>query len=301
MNASLQNPYMMIHPPLLYLGYVGLTVPFAFAMAALVSRRVDERWVVASRRWTLFSWTFLGVAILLGAKWAYESIGWGGYYAWDPVENAALMPWLAATAFLHSVMVQEKKNMLRVWNVVLIALTFSLTLFGTFLTRSGVINSIHSFSQSSIGGWFLAFIAVVAVGSTVLILSRLSVLRTPTKFESLASREAAFLYNNLLLVAFALTMLWGVAYPLVSQARARRPGHGRPSVLQLLPQDLRPAVAAPDGDRPAPRLAAGIAALVRPRSRLATRLRACSSGRCSCEPAPARARPASSPTRSRPS
>jgi cytochrome c-type biogenesis protein CcmF len=217
MNASLQNPYMMIHPPLLYLGYVGLTVPFAFAMAALASRRVDERWVVASRRWTLFSWTFLGVAILLGAKWAYESIGWGGYYAWDPVENAALMPWLAATAFLHSVMVQEKKNMLRVWNVVLIALTFSLTLFGTFLTRSGVINSIHSFSQSSIGGWFLAFIAVVVTGSTVLILTRLPILRTSVRLESLASREAAFLYNNLLLVAFALTMLWGVAFPMLSQ------------------------------------------------------------------------------------
>jgi cytochrome c-type biogenesis protein CcmF len=217
MNASLQNPYMMIHPPLLYLGYVGLTVPFAFAMAALASRRVDERWVVASRRWTLLSWTVLGVAILVGAKWAYESIGWGGYYAWDPVENAALMPWLAATAFLHSVMVQEKKNMLRVWNVVLIALTFSLTLFGTFLTRSGVINSIHSFSQSSIGGWFLAFIAVVAAGSAVLIVTRLSLLRTPIRFESLASREAAFLYNNLLLVAFALTMLWGVAFPLLSQ------------------------------------------------------------------------------------
>jgi cytochrome c-type biogenesis protein CcmF len=217
MNASLQNPYMMIHPPLLYLGYVGLTVPFAFAMAALASRRVDERWIVASRRWTLFSWTFLGIAILIGAKWAYESIGWGGYYAWDPVENAALMPWLAATAFLHSVMVQEKKNMLRVWNVVLIALTFSLTLFGTFLTRSGVINSIHSFSQSSIGGWFLAFIAVVALGAAALIISRIGILRTPIKFESLASREAAFLYNNLLLVAFALTMLWGVAFPLLSQ------------------------------------------------------------------------------------
>jgi cytochrome c-type biogenesis protein CcmF len=218
MNASLQNPYMMIHPPLLYLGYVGLAVPFAFAMAALASGRVDERWVVASRRWTLFAWTLLGVAILVGAKWAYESIGWGGYYAWDPVENAALMPWLGATAFLHSVMVQERKNMLRVWNVVLIALTFSLTLFGTFLTRSGVINSIHSFSQSSIGGWFLAFIALVATGSTVLILSRLRLLRTPAKLESLVSREAAFLYNNLLLVAFALTMLWGVAFPLLSQA-----------------------------------------------------------------------------------
>ena len=218
MNASLQNPYMMIHPPLLYLGYVSLTIPFAFAMAALASRRVDERWIVASRRWTLFSWTFLGLAILLGAKWAYESIGWGGYYAWDPVENAALMPWLAATAFLHSVMVQEKKNMLRVWNVVLIALTFSLTLFGTFLTRSGAINSIHSFTQSSIGVWFLALIVVVAVGSAALIFSRLSDLRTPTRFESLASREAAFLYNNLLLVAFALTMLWGVAFPLLSEA-----------------------------------------------------------------------------------
>ncbi|HET9289071.1 MAG TPA: cytochrome c-type biogenesis CcmF C-terminal domain-containing protein [Gaiella sp.] len=218
MNASLQNPYMMIHPPVLYLGYVSLAIPFAFAMAALLSRRVDERWIVASRRWTLFSWTFLGIAILIGAKWAYESIGWGGYYAWDPVENAALMPWLAATAFLHSVMVQEKKNMLRVWNVVLIALTFSLTLFGTFLTRSGAINSIHSFSQSSIGGWFLALIVVVASGSALLILTRLDDLRTPTRFESLASREAAFLYNNLLLVAFALTMLWGVAFPLLSEA-----------------------------------------------------------------------------------
>jgi cytochrome c-type biogenesis protein CcmF len=218
MNVSLQNPYMLAHPPLLYLGYVGLTVPFAFATAALVSGRVDERWLVASRRWTLASWTFLGVAILVGAKWAYETIGWGGYYAWDPVENAALMPWLATTAFLHSVMVQEKKAMLRVWNVVLVALAFCLSLFGTFLTRSGVINSIHSFSQSSIGGWFLGFIAVVAVCSTTLILVRLPLLRSHSRLESLASREAAFLYNNLLLVAFALTILWGVAFPLVSQA-----------------------------------------------------------------------------------
>src|SRR5690348_904289 len=141
MNVSLQNPYMLIHPPLLYLGYVGLTVPFAFAMAALASRRTDERWLHATRRWTLASWTFLGVAILIGAKWAYETIGWGGYYAWDPVENAALMPWLASTAFLHSVMVQEKKAMLRIWNVSLVSLAFCLSLFGTFLTRSGVVNS----------------------------------------------------------------------------------------------------------------------------------------------------------------
>ncbi|MGH3021926.1 MAG: heme lyase CcmF/NrfE family subunit [Gaiellaceae bacterium] len=218
MNVSLQNPYMMIHPPMLYLGYVGLTIPFAFAMAALLSARMDERWLIATRRWTLASWTFLGIAILLGAKWAYETVGWGGYYAWDPVENAALMPWLAATAFLHSVMVQEKKGMLRVWNVVLVALAFSLSLFGTFLTRSGVINSIHSFAQSPIGAWFLGFIAIVVAASIALILARLPLLRSPARLESLASREAAFLYNNLLLVAFALTILWGVTFPLISEA-----------------------------------------------------------------------------------
>jgi cytochrome c-type biogenesis protein CcmF len=218
MNPSLQNPYMLAHPPLLYLGYVGLTVPFAFAMGALASGRADERWIVATRRWTLASWTFLGFAILLGAKWAYEEVGWGGWYAWDPVENAALMPWLVSTAYLHSVMVQEKKNMLRVWNAVLVAGAFCLSLFGTFLTRSGVINSIHSFTQSSIGAWFLGFIAVVAAASTALILYRLPLLRSRTRLESLVSREAAFLYNNLFLVAFALTVLWGVVYPLVSEA-----------------------------------------------------------------------------------
>jgi cytochrome c-type biogenesis protein CcmF len=218
LNPSLQNPYMMAHPPLLYLGYVGLTIPFAFAMAALASKRADERWIIATRRWTLASWTFLGFAILLGAKWAYEEVGWGGWYAWDPVENAALMPWLVATAFLHSVMVQEKKNMLRVWNVVLVAGAFALSLFGTFLTRSGVINSIHSFTQSSIGAWFLAFIAVVVAASVTLILVRLPALRSPTRLESLLSREAAFLYNNLFLVALALTILWGVVFPLVSEA-----------------------------------------------------------------------------------
>ena len=214
---SLQNPYMMIHPPLLYLGYVGLTIPFAFAAGALLSGRADERWIVATRRWTLLAWTALGIGILLGAKWAYEEVGWGGYYAWDPVENAALMPWLASTAFLHSVMVQEKKNMLRVWNVVLVSLAFCLSLFGTFLTRSGVISSIHSFTQSSIGPWLLGFIAVAAAFSTALIFWRLPILRTTTRLESLASREAAFLYNNLLLIAFTLTVLWGVAFPLISE------------------------------------------------------------------------------------
>ena len=218
MNPSLQNPYMIAHPPMLYLGYVGLTIPFAFAMAALASRRTDERWIFATRRWTLGAWTVLGFGILLGARWAYEEVGWGGWYAWDPVENAALMPWLVATAFLHSVMVQEKKDMLRVWNVILVAGAFALSLFGTFLTRSGVVSSIHSFTQSSIGPFFLGFIAVVAAASIALILSRLPLLRARTRLESLVSREAAFLYNNLFLVALALTILWGVVYPLVSEA-----------------------------------------------------------------------------------
>jgi len=218
LNPSLQNPYMVAHPPLLYLGYVGLTVPFAFAMGALLSGRTDERWIVATRRWTLVAWTALGIGQLLGAHWAYEEVGWGGYYAWDPVENAALMPWLAATAFLHSVMIQEKRGMLKVWNVVLVSLAFCLSLFGTFLTRSGVINSIHSFTQSSIGPWFLGFICVVVVFSVGLILYRLPLLRTHTRLESLVSREATFLYNNLLLVALCLTILWGVAWPMLTEA-----------------------------------------------------------------------------------
>ena len=218
MDPALQNPYMLAHPPMLYLGYVGLTIPFAFAMGALLARRTDERWLVATRRWTLAAWTFLGVGQLLGAHWAYVEIGWGGYYAWDPVENAALMPWLAATAFLHSVMIQEKRGMLKIWNVALVALAFCLSVFGTFLTRSGVINSIHSFSQSSLGGWFLGFLAVVIVFSVALIYLRLPLLRSKTKLESLVSREATFLYNNLLLVALALTILWGVVYPLLTQA-----------------------------------------------------------------------------------
>jgi cytochrome c-type biogenesis protein CcmF len=218
MVPSLQNPYMLAHPPMLYLGYVGLTIPFAFAMGALLARRTDERWIVATRRWTLAAWTFLGVGQLLGAHWAYVEIGWGGYYAWDPVENAALMPWLAATAFLHSVMIQEKRGMLKIWNVVLVALAFCLSIFGTFLTRSGVVNSIHSFSQSPLGGWFLGFIALVTVFSVVLIYLRLPLLRARTRLESLVSREATFLYNNLLLVALALTILWGVVYPLLTQA-----------------------------------------------------------------------------------
>src|SRR6201995_4250282 len=173
-------------PPMLYLGYVGLSIPFAFAAGAMLSGHTDERWIVATRRWTLLAWMFLGFGQILGSHWAYEEVGWGGYYAWDPVENAALMPWLAATAFLHSVMIQERKGMLRVWNMVLVALAFELSVFGTFLTRSGVVNSIHSFAKSPIGGWVLP-------------------------------RERAFLYNTPLLVALCLTVLWGVLFPIVTQ------------------------------------------------------------------------------------
>ena len=214
---SLQNPYMVAHPPLLYLGYVGLSIPFAFAAGAMLSGRTDERWIVATRRWTLAAWTFLGFGQLLGAHWAYVEVGWGGYYAWDPVENAALMPWLAATAFLHSVMIQERKGMLKVWNMVLVALAFELSIFGTFLTRSGVVNSIHSFAQSSVGGWFLGFVVVSSVFSVALILWRLPLLQARTKLESALSREATFLYNNLLLVALCLTILWGVLFPIVTE------------------------------------------------------------------------------------
>jgi len=217
LTPSLQNPYMVAHPPMLYLGYVGLTIPFAFAAASMLSGHTDERWIVATRRWTLAAWMFLGFGQILGSHWAYVEVGWGGFYAWDPVENAALMPWLAATAFLHSVMIQERKGMLRVWNMILVALAFELAIFGDFLTRSGVINSIHSFAKSSIGAWFLGFVIVTTLFSLVLILWRLPLLRARTKLESALSREAAFLYNNLLLVALCLTVLWGVIFPILTE------------------------------------------------------------------------------------
>ena len=218
LNPSLQNPYMLAHPIFLYLGYVGLTIPFAFAIGSLLARRTDERWIVATRRATLVAWTALGIGQIVGSKWAYEEVGWGGFYAWDPVENAALMPWLAATAYLHSVMVQEKRGMLRLWNMLLVILAFSLSIFGTFLTRSGILSSIHSFTQSSIGIWFLGFLVLVVLGSLTLVLARLPLLRTKARLESLVSREATFLYNNLLLVALTLSILWGVTYPLVYEA-----------------------------------------------------------------------------------
>ena len=215
---SLQNPYMLTHPPLLYLGYVGFTIPFAFAMAALVSGRTDGRWLQAVRRWTLVPWLALGVGMLLGAKWAYEEIGWGGFWGWDPVENAALIPWLTATAFLHSVIVQEKKGMLKVWNVSLVALTYVLCIVGTFLTRSGFTSSIHTFVVSSVGWWFVGYIAIVATVAIVVISRNLDQLRSPHRIDSLVSREATFLFNNLLFVALAFAILWGVLFPSISEA-----------------------------------------------------------------------------------
>jgi len=218
LNPLLQNEYMMAHPPLLYLGYVGLAIPFAFAIAALVTRRLDTQWIGYIRRWTVVSWLFLGVGILLGSRWAYHELGWGGYWAWDPVENAAFMPWLVATAFLHSVMVQERRGMLKVWNMVLVILTFILALFGTFLTRSGIVASVHAFGESTLGPFFLGFILVALGGSLALLFTRLPELRSRHSLESYISREAIFLYNNLLLVGLAFAVFWGTIFPVITEA-----------------------------------------------------------------------------------
>lgn len=218
LNPLLQNEYMMAHPPLLYLGYVGLAIPFAFAIAALVTRRLDTQWIGHIRRWTVVSWLFLGIGILLGSRWAYHELGWGGYWAWDPVENAAFMPWLVATAFLHSVMVQERRGMLKVWNMVLVVLTFTLALFGTFLTRSGIVASVHAFGESTLGPFFLGFILVALGGSLALLFTRLPELRSRHSLESYISREAVFLYNNLLLVGLAFAVFWGTIFPVITEA-----------------------------------------------------------------------------------
>ena len=218
LNPQLQNPFMVIHPPMLYLGYVGFSVPFAFAIAALLSGRLDTTWLRLTRRWTLFAWFFLGVGIILGAYWAYIELGWGGYWAWDPVENASLIPWLTGTAFLHSVMIQEKKGMLRVWNMVLVLLTYFLCIFGTFITRSGVISSVHSFARSSIGPFFGVFLVLLAAVSVLLLLRRLPELRSQTQIESMVSREGAFVLNNVLFVVAAFAVLWATIFPILSEA-----------------------------------------------------------------------------------
>lgn len=217
LNPQLQNVGMVIHPPMLYLGYISVTIPFAFAVAALLSRRLDTGWLHAIRKWTLVSWLFLSIGITLGMWWAYVELGWGGYWAWDPVENASLLPWLTMTAFLHSVMIQEKRGMLKRWNFGLIIGTFLLSIFGTFITRSGVIASVHSFTQSNVGYFFLAFLAVAAVLSFTLLYTRWTLLEADVQLESVLSREAAFLFNNLVLVGIAFSVLWGTLFPILSE------------------------------------------------------------------------------------
>jgi len=217
LNPLLQYPEMVIHPPMLYLGYVGMTVPFAFALGALIMRYPGEKWIHITRRWTMVAWGFLTCGIFLGAHWAYSVLGWGGYWGWDPVENASLMPWLTGTAFLHSVMMQEKRGMLKTWNVWLIFSTFLLSIFGTFLTRSGVVSSVHAFAQSSIGTWFVAFMALVfAVCAYFYVMNR-SHLQSEHKLESMISRESSFLFNNLLFVVACFTVLWGTLFPVLSE------------------------------------------------------------------------------------
>ena len=217
LNPLLQHPSMMIHPPMLYSGYVSLTVPFAFAIGALITRRLDAEWIRSTRRFALIAWALLGFGLLLGARWSYTELGWGGYWAWDPVENAALMPWLVITAFLHSIMVQEKRGMLKVWNACLVVAAFSLALLGTFLVRSGVLQSIHAFGDNTVGPYILGLIAVVLIGSTALIVSRLDDLRSERRIDSLLSRESIFLVNNLLLVALTAVVFWGTFFPLISE------------------------------------------------------------------------------------
>ena len=218
LNPLLQYWTMVIHPPMLYLGYVGFVVPFAFAIASLITKQPGDSWIHTTRRWTLVTWMFQTTGILLGAGWAYAVLGWGGYWGWDPVENASLLPWITATAFLHSVMMQEKKGMMKVWNMVLVSTTFFLCIFGTFLTRSGVVNSVHAFAQSSIGTYFVSFLAIGIAGTVYLILSRLDYLKSEAQLESVLSRESSFLFNNLILLASCFAVLWGTLFPVISEA-----------------------------------------------------------------------------------
>ena len=217
LNPLLQYPEMVIHPPMLYLGYVGFTVPFAFALGALAIRYPGEKWIRITRRWTMVTWGFLTCGTFLGAHWAYSVLGWGGYWGWDPVENASLMPWLTGTAFLHSVMMQEKRGMLKMWNIWLVFATFWLAILGTFLTRSGIISSIHAFAQSSIGDWFAWFLAITLMVFVFLFFKNKSQLRSEHKLESMVSRESSFLFNNLLFVLLCFTVLWGTWFPKISE------------------------------------------------------------------------------------
>jgi cytochrome c-type biogenesis protein CcmF len=218
LNPLLRHPAMMFHPPMLYTGYVGFTIPFAFAVGALLKRHTGPEWIRATRRFALVAWTFLGFGILLGSLWSYSELGWGGYWAWDPVENASLMPWLTGTAFIHSIMVQEKRGMLRIWNTSLIVATFMLALLGTFLVRSGILDSIHAFGESTLGKPFLVFIACALVASVALVVSRRNDLRSEARVDALLSREVFFLLNNLVLILICVVIFWGTFFPLISEA-----------------------------------------------------------------------------------
>jgi cytochrome c-type biogenesis protein CcmF len=217
LNPLLQYPEMVIHPPMLYLGYTGFTVPFAFAMAALLGRYPGEKWIHITRRWTMVAWTFQSVGVLLGAHWAYAVLGWGGYWAWDPVENASFLPWITATAFLHSVMMQEKRGMMKVWNVWLVFVTFMLCILGTLLTRSGVVSSVHAFAQSSIGTWFTCFLVFILIACVLAFWKNRDYLRGDNQLDSLVSRESSFLFNNLILLAGCFAVLWGTLFPVISE------------------------------------------------------------------------------------
>ncbi len=217
LNPLLQYPEMVIHPPMLYLGYTGFTVPFAFAMAALLARYPGEKWIHITRRWTMVAWCFQTVGVLLGAHWAYAVLGWGGYWEWDPVENAALLPWITGTAFLHSVMMQEKRGMMKVWNVWLVFSTFMLCILGTFLTRAGIVSSVHAFAESSIGAWFVGFLAIVLVVCLAAWWKNRDYLRSDNQLDSLVSRESSFLFNNLILLAACFAVLWGTLFPVLSE------------------------------------------------------------------------------------
>ena len=234
LNPLLEDSGMITHPVALYLGFTGFTVPFAFAIAALATGRVGDRWITLTRRWTIVAWYFLSLGLLIGGWWSYHVLGWGGYWAWDPVENAAFMPWLTGTAFLHSVMIQERRRMLKLWNIGLVILTFSLTLFGTFLTRSGVIASVHAFSQGAIGAFFLAFLTVVVLVSLTLLAWRWDALAAEGELDSVLSRESAFLLNNVLLVAATFTVFFGTVFPLLSEAvRGAKVSVGAPFFNQV--------------------------------------------------------------------
>lgn len=222
LNPLLQDPAMIIHPPLLYLGFIGLSIPFSFAIGSLVAGKVDNNWIKMSRRWTLAAWFFLTLGMIIGGQWAYYELGWGGYWAWDPVENSSLLPWLGATAFLHSAMVQEKRNVLKIWNYILIIITFTLTIIGTFITRSGVLNSVHAFAQSKIGPSFLVFAAIVLLFCFTLLFYRLPLLENKTKLKSFFCKENSFLLNNILLMGICFAVFYGTIFPLIAEGLANR-------------------------------------------------------------------------------